>query len=132
MVVVNGKFEEMLSSSIVADGQVLCEVDGGMLDATMALFASYYVFMYEYPTSLNNLFIYLQKCVFQIQDARKLPTAVITFVNAVDCEMQNAWLFLAERMFLINKFYLSCYRIVFISRLIIILYVVFGLRNLFE
>lgn len=90
VIVVNGKFEAMMSSSIVADGEVLFEVDGGMMNATMALFATYYVFMYEYPVSLNNLFIYLQKCIFQIQDARKLPTAVITFVNTIDCETQNA------------------------------------------
>ena len=66
MIVVKGGLEGMLSSSIVANRQVLFEVDGGMMDATMALFATYYVFMYEYPASLNNLFTYLQKCIFQI------------------------------------------------------------------
>ena len=89
MIVVKGELEGMLSSSIVADQQVLFEVDGGMMEATMALFATYYVFMYEYPTSLNNFFTYLQKCIFQIPDARKLPTCVITFVNALDCNTEN-------------------------------------------
>jgi hypothetical protein len=88
-IVVKGGLEGMLSSSIVADRQVLFEVDGGMMDATMALFATYYEFMYEYPASLNNLFTYLQKCIFQIPDARKLPTSVITFVNALDCNTEN-------------------------------------------
>ena len=89
MIVVKGGLEGMLSSSIVADRQVLFEMDGGMMDATVALFATYYVFMYEYPASLNNLFTYLQKCIFQIPDGRKLPTSVITFVNALDCSTEN-------------------------------------------
>ena len=79
----------MLISSIVADRQVpLFQVDGGMMNATMAWFATYYVFMFEYPASLNNFFTYLQK-YFRIPDARKLPTSVIMFVNAWDCNTEN-------------------------------------------
>ena len=74
VIVVKGGLEGMLTSSVVADRQVLFEVEGGMVDATMALFATYYVFMYEYPASLNNVFTYLQKCIFQIPDGRKLPS----------------------------------------------------------
>ena len=85
VIVVKGDLEGMLTSSIVADGQVLFDVEGGMMDATLALFATYYVFMYEYPASLNNVFTYLQKCIFQIPDGRKLPTSVITFVNSMNC-----------------------------------------------
>ena len=84
VIVVKGGLEGMLTSSVVAGRQVLFEVEGGMVDATMALFATYYVLMYEYPASLNNVFTYLQKCIFQIPDGRKLPTSVITFVNSLD------------------------------------------------
>ena len=58
------------------------------MNATMAWFATYYVFMFEYPASLNNFFTYLQK-YFRIPDARKLPTSVIMFVNALDCNTEN-------------------------------------------
>ena len=54
------------------------------MDAAMALFATYCVLMHEYPASLNNVFAYLQKCIFQLPDGRKLPTPVITFVNSLD------------------------------------------------
>ena len=83
-IVVKGGLEGILTLSIVADQQVLFEVEGGMVDATMALFSTYYVFMYEYPASLNNVFTYLQKCFFQIPNGQKLPTSVITFVNSLD------------------------------------------------
>ena len=86
VIVAKGGLEGMLSSSIVAEKQVLFEVDGGMLEATMHSFATYYVFMFEYPPSLNNFFTYLQKCIFNIPDSRKLPTSIITFVNELECE----------------------------------------------
>ena len=75
----------MPSSSIVADRQVLFEVEGEMMNPVMALFATHYVFMYEHPASLNNVFTYLHKCIFQIPDGCKLPASVITFVNSLDC-----------------------------------------------
>ena len=59
VIVVKGGLEGMLTSSIVAEQQVLFEVEGRMVDTTMALFSTYYVFMYEYPASLNNVFTYL-------------------------------------------------------------------------
>ena len=85
--VVKGELEGMLSSSIVAYRQVLFEVEGGMIDAAMALFAiTYYVFMYQYTGSLNNVFAYLQKCkcIFQFPDIRKFPTSVIAFANSLN------------------------------------------------
>ena len=86
VVVSKERLEGMLSSSIVAEKQVLFEVDGGMLEATMHLFAKYYVFMFEYPPSLNNFFTYLLKSIFNITDSKKLLTSVITFVNELECE----------------------------------------------
>ena len=64
-----------------ADFQVLFKVEGGMVDTTVVLFAMYYVLMYKYPASLNNVFAYLQTCILQILDGQKLPMSVITFVN---------------------------------------------------
>ena len=83
--VVKGDLEGMLTLSNVADGQVLFDVESGMMDATLALFAPYYVFRYEYPATLNNVFTYLQRCIFQIADGRKLSTSVIAFVNSLSC-----------------------------------------------
>ncbi len=35
------------------------------MNATMAWFATYYVFMFEYPASLNNFFTYLQLTAYR-------------------------------------------------------------------
>ena len=84
VIVVEGGSEGMLTLSVVADQQVLFEVESRMVDATMVLFSMYYVFMHKYPASLNNVSTYLQKCIFQIPNGQKLPTSVITFVNSLD------------------------------------------------
>ena len=47
---------------------------------TLGLRACCYVFMFEYPTGLKKLFLYLQQCILQIRDGKKLPSSVITFV----------------------------------------------------
>ena len=70
---------------IAAERTVLFEVESrGMVEAMLALLATYYVFMFEYPQTLNNFYLYLQKWVLNIQDGKKLPAAVINFVNDLD------------------------------------------------
>ena len=69
--------------AIAADNQFLFSVlgHGGILEACLALLATYYVFMIKYPSTLNNFFLYMQRCILNIQDAKKLPSAILTFVN---------------------------------------------------
>jgi hypothetical protein len=61
---VKGNLKGMLISSIVADRQVLFQVDGGMMNATMALFATYYAFMFEYRAYLN-IFLHICRSTFK-------------------------------------------------------------------
>ena len=63
--------------------QVLFKVEGGIVEAVGARFSCYYVFMITHPQSLNNLYLYLQNCLFNIPNNQKLPTSVITFLNAI-------------------------------------------------
>ena len=60
------------------------------MNATLALLATYYVFMFSYPPGLNNFFLYLQKCILQVQDGRKLSSTVIALVNSLDGLSQEA------------------------------------------
>ena len=69
---------------LAADKQLLCSFTGSLVEATLGLLSSYYVFMYNYPAGLKNIFLYLQKCIMQIHDGKRLPTSVITFVNEID------------------------------------------------
>ncbi|XP_066023630.1 sterile alpha motif domain-containing protein 3-like [Pocillopora verrucosa] len=82
-------FKGQLSSPdaiyIIADQQVLCSsTNTTLLEATVCLMACYYVFLYDYPSGLNNFYLYLQKCILQLQDGKKLPSTVINFVNDID------------------------------------------------
>ena len=67
---------------LAADKQVICDFQASLVDATVALLATYYVFMFNYPPGLKNFFLYLQKCILHIQDGKKLPSSVISLVNS--------------------------------------------------
>ena len=54
-----------------------------MVEAALALLATYYVFMFNYPPGLTNFYLFLQKCILHIQDGKKLPSSLISFVNSV-------------------------------------------------
>ena len=83
IIIVHGKLDATDEICIVADHQVLFKVKGGIVEAVVAFFSCYYVFIFKYPASLNNLYLYLQNCIFNIPNNQKLPTSVITFINAI-------------------------------------------------
>ncbi|XP_068747230.1 sterile alpha motif domain-containing protein 3-like isoform X1 [Montipora capricornis] len=68
---------------LAADKQIICTFEKTLMESTLALLATYYVFMFNYPPGLNNFYLYLQKCILQIQDGRKLPSSIISFVNSL-------------------------------------------------
>ena len=70
--------------AIAAENMVLCNFESRLVDGTVAFMAAVYVFMLQYPGSLNHFCQFLQKCVFNINDGKKLPASVITFVNKLD------------------------------------------------
>lgn len=69
--------------SLAADKQIICSFEASLVESALALLATYYVFMFNYPPGLANFFLYLQKCILQIQDGKKLPCSIISFVNLV-------------------------------------------------
>lgn len=86
-IVVKGELkglQDFTQVAIIAEKQVLCKVNGGLVDAAIGLMAAYYVFMFKYAGTLNHFCLFLQKCVLQIQDGKKLPASVITFVNKLN------------------------------------------------
>ena len=54
-----------------------------MVEAALALLATYYVFLFNYPPGLTNFYLFLQKCILQIHDGKKLPSSLISFVNSI-------------------------------------------------
>ena len=76
-----GTLDAISNLYIVADYQVLFKVEGRIVEAVVSLFAFYYIFMIEYPKSLKKLFIYMQRCLFNISDSGKLPPCAMTFIN---------------------------------------------------
>ena len=53
-------------------------------------FGNVLCFYVQLSTRLNSFFLYLQKCILQVQDGRKLPSTVIALVNSLDGLSQEA------------------------------------------
>ena len=68
---------------IAADKQIICSFDVSLVEAALALLATYYVFMYNYPPGLANFYSYIQKCILHISDGKKLPSSLMSFVNSL-------------------------------------------------
>ncbi|XP_073247923.1 uncharacterized protein [Porites lutea] len=83
-IIFEGSLDSPGQIHLAADKQLLCSFTGSLVEAACGLLASYYVFMFNYPVGLKNLFLYLQKCVLHINDAQKLPGSVISLVNDLD------------------------------------------------
>lgn len=88
-IIVRGRLEEPTEIMITAENQPICKVNDcskGMtiVDAYVLFMAVCYVFMFHYPPPVKNFCLYLQKCILQIKDNKKLPTNIINFVNDID------------------------------------------------
>jgi hypothetical protein len=83
-VLLKGTLKDPVEFGIIAENMVLFTLQGRLVDATVGFMASIYVFMFKYPTKLTNFCLYLQKCVFNISDGKKLPASIITLVNDID------------------------------------------------
>ena len=68
---------------LVASNEVICSSSCSLVEASLGLMAIFYVFMFEYPPGLGHFFIYLQKCVLNIGDGKKLPKTIIDFMNSL-------------------------------------------------
>ena len=68
---------------IAADKQIICSFEVSLVEAALALLATYCVFMYNYPPGLANFYSYIQKCIFHISDGKKLPSSLMSFVNSL-------------------------------------------------
>ena len=45
--------------------------------------------MFEYPKAFKNLFVYMQKYLFNIPDSGRLPSSVMTFINKLGTNKQE-------------------------------------------
>ena len=63
-IVLQGRLQAPEESLIVADYQVLFKFPGGIVEGAVVLLATYYVFMYRYASSLNNVFFVFTKMHF--------------------------------------------------------------------
>lgn len=66
---------------IAADKQIICSFEVSLVEAALALLATYCVFMYNYPPGLAKFYSYIQKCILHISDGKKLPASLMSFVN---------------------------------------------------
>ena len=83
-IIIKGSLEFENEVAVVAEQVVLFVLHGNLVAATVGFMAANYVFMFRYPASLNNFCLFLQKCVLHINDGKKLPSSVISFVNKLD------------------------------------------------
>jgi hypothetical protein len=90
-IVIRGTIEAPTDVMVAADKQMVCKVGGSekIFNAYSCFMAVCYVFMFNYPPSVKNFCLYLQKCILQIRDGKKLPTNVISFVNDIDQLVSN-------------------------------------------
>ena len=68
---------------IAADKQIICSFEVSLVEAALALLATYCVFMYNYPPGLAKFYSYIQKCILHISDGKKLPSSLMSFVNSL-------------------------------------------------
>lgn len=67
---------------LTVENQIFCSVDScSVVDATLGVIAICYVFMYNYPSGLNNFYVYLQQCILKIKDGNKLPISIVKFID---------------------------------------------------
>ena len=79
---VKGSIKECDAMFLSVEHQIFCTVKNcSVVDATLGVIAICYVFMYNYPIGLNNFYVYLQQCLLQIKDGKKLPISVVKFID---------------------------------------------------
>jgi len=57
-IIVEGTIDSPSEIHLAAENQLLCSFSGSLVEAACGLLASYYVFMFNYPAGLKNLFLY--------------------------------------------------------------------------
>ena len=55
---------------IAADQQILCCFEASMVEAALALFATYYVFMFNYPPGLTNFYLFYKNVYYTFRMAK--------------------------------------------------------------
>ena len=84
-IIVKGSLGAPCQIMITAEKQMVCQImDRIVLNAHVCFMAICYVFMFTYPPPIKNFCLYLQKCVLQIKEGKKLPTCM-SFINDIDC-----------------------------------------------
>ena len=64
---------------IAADKQIICSFEVSLVEAALALLATYCVFMYNYyPPGLAKFYSFIQKCILHISDGKKLSSSLMS------------------------------------------------------
>ena len=58
----------------------VANLEGGIL----SFIACRYIFMFEYPPSVKQACIYVQRCFLGVHDGQKLPALIINFINKLE------------------------------------------------
>ena len=66
-IIMEGTLDAPEEMHLAAEKELLCNFRGNLLEATLGLLASYYVFMHNYPPSLNSFFFVPTKMHFENQ-----------------------------------------------------------------
>ena len=72
-----GSLESHDTIYLAADKHIICDFEASLVESALALLATYYVFMYNYPPELAIFFLFA-KMHFAYS---KLPFSVISLVN---------------------------------------------------
>ena len=84
-IVFTGELDAPLQVAVVAEKEVICNVDSvSLVDGFVVYMATCYVFMFPYPPASRNVCYYIQKSILDIQDGKKIPTTLVTFLNDLD------------------------------------------------
>ena len=80
---VQGNLDRASRFALTAEKKVICQVDN-FEGVVLCFMAACYVFMFEYPPSVQSVCTYLQRCLLEIHDGRKLPVSLIRFINKIE------------------------------------------------
>ena len=81
LIIMEGTLDVSEELLLKAETEVLCTFKGNLIEATLGLLASYYVFTY--------FVLYVAKCILKINKGKKLPSSGMIFVNKIDSLQRN-------------------------------------------
>ena len=73
LIIMEGTLDVSEELLLKAETEVLCTFKGNLIEATLGLLA----------------FLYVEKCILEVNEGKKLPSSAMTFVNEINCLRRN-------------------------------------------